>query len=120
MSNNDIEVYFKLYILLYANATVIFAESEAELQLALTAMFLYCKIILWDLEVNPAKTKIAIVSNRKTENSPKFMYNGQELAVGDNFVYLGNMFSYNGRFLKNNQRLFDQAGKAMFAILRKA
>ena len=48
------------------------------------------------------------------------MYNGQELTVDDNFVYLGTMFSYNGRFLKNNQRLFDQARKAMFAILSKS
>ena len=29
------------------------------------------------------------------------------------------MFSYKGRFLKNNQRLFDQAREAMFAILSK-
>ena len=46
LSNDDIEVYFKLYILLYADDTVIFAESEAELQAALNAMFLYCKS--WD------------------------------------------------------------------------
>ena len=118
MSNNDIEVYFKLYILLYADDTVIFAESEAELQLALNAMFLYCKS--WDLNVNPAKAKITIFSNRKTQNSPNFMYNGQELAVDDNFVYLGTMFSYNGRLLKNNHRLFDQAHKVMFAILCKS
>ena len=40
LSNNDIEVYFKLYILLFADDTVIFAESEGELQLALNATFL--------------------------------------------------------------------------------
>ena len=28
------------------------------------------------------------------------MYNGQKLAVDDNFVYLGTMFFYNGQFLK--------------------
>ena len=91
LSNNDIEVYFKLYILLSADDTVIFAESETELQLALNAIFLYCKS--WDLEVNPAKTKITMFSNRKIQNSPKFMHNGQELAVDDNFVYLGTLFS---------------------------
>ena len=58
LSNDDIEVYFKLYILLYADGTVIFAESAEELQAALNAMFLYCKS--WDLEVNPSKTKITI------------------------------------------------------------
>ena len=30
------------------------------------------------------------------------------------------MFSYNGRFLKNNQRLVEQARKAMFSVLRKS
>ena len=47
-------VYFKLYILLYADDTVIFAESDKELQAALNAKFLFCKS--WNLEVNPAKT----------------------------------------------------------------
>ena len=58
LSNDEIEVYFKLYILLYADDTVILAESAVELQSALNAMFLYCKS--WDLEVNPAMTKITI------------------------------------------------------------
>lgn len=118
LSNDEIEVYFKLYILLYADDTVIFAESAEELQAALNAIFLYCKS--WDLEVNPSKTKITIFCNRKTEHVPKFLYNGQELSVDDSFVYLGTMFSYNGHFTKNNQRLFDQARKAMFSVLKKS
>ena len=56
----------------------------------------------------------------KNRQVPKFMYNGQELDVDDSFVYLGTMFSYNGQFSKNNIRLFDQARKAMFAVLRKS
>ena len=59
LSDNDVEVYFKLYILLYADDTVIFAENEHELQAALNAMFLFCKS--WDLEVNPTETKITIL-----------------------------------------------------------
>ena len=89
-----------------------------ELQSALNAMFLYCKS--WDLEVNQAKTKITIFSNRKPSDVPKFMYNGQELDVDDTFVYIGTMFSYNRRFIKNNHRLYDQARKAMFAVLSKS
>ena len=48
------------------------------------------------------------------------MYNGHELDVDDSFVYLGTMFCYNGRFIKNNQRLYDQARKAMFAVMSKS
>ena len=53
-------------------------------------------------------------------NVQKNLYNGQELSVDDNFVYLGTTFSYNGRFTSNNQRLFDQARKAMFSVLKKS
>ena len=55
LSNYVIEVYFKLYILLYTDDSVMFAESEDELQAELNAMFLYCKS--WNLEVNLAKLK---------------------------------------------------------------
>ena len=42
-------------MLLYADDTVLLAESAEELQAALNAMFLYCKT--WNLSVNPTKTK---------------------------------------------------------------
>lgn len=118
LSDEDVEVYFKLYILLYADDTVIFAESGWELQAALNAMFLYCKS--WDLEVNPAKTKVTIFSNRKLQQQLVFTYNGHALEMDEGFVYLGVLFSYNGRFQKHNQRLADCARKAMFAVLRKS
>ena len=38
LRNDEIDVLFKLYILLYADDTVIFAESKVELQSALNAM----------------------------------------------------------------------------------
>ena len=39
--NDDIEVYFKLYLLLYADDTVILVESKEQLQAALNSMYLY-------------------------------------------------------------------------------
>ena len=35
---------FKLYILMYAEDTVILAKSKGELQAALNAMYLYCNL----------------------------------------------------------------------------
>ena len=104
--------------LLYADDTIIFAENEQRLQAALNAMFLYCKS--WDLEVNPAKNKITIFSNKKLNNVPRFKYNGHDLEEEDSFVYLGILFTYNSRFLKNSKRLLDQARKAIFSVLRKS
>ena len=118
LSDDEIEVLFKLYILIYADDTDIFAESKEEWQSALTAMYLYCKS--WGSEVNPTKTKTTIFSNKKFEHNLVFIYNGQALDIEDGFVYLGTLFSYNGRFIKNSQRLADHARKAMFSVLRKS
>ena len=85
-------------MLMFERTSIVRKERKKELQSALNAMFLYCKS--WDLEVNLAKTKITIFSNRKPSDVPKFMYNGQELDVDDSFVYLGTMFSYNGLLSK--------------------
>ena len=68
LSNDKIDVLFKLYILLYADDTVIFAVSKVELQFALNAMYLYCKT--WD--VDPSKTKITIFSKNKFEHNLVF------------------------------------------------
>ena len=89
-SNKDVEVYFKLYILLYADDTIIFAESYKELQAALNALFLYCKSC--DLEVNQTKTKITIFCNIKLQQQPVCIYNGQELEIDDGFVILVHRF----------------------------
>ena len=43
LSDNDVEVYLKLYALLYADDTVIFAEISSEIQRALNAMSEYCR-----------------------------------------------------------------------------
>ena len=42
LSNDNVELFFKLYLLLYADDTVIFAESPEELQIALDTMRSYC------------------------------------------------------------------------------
>ena len=103
-------------LLPYVDDTVYFAESDKEQQAALNAMFLYCKS--WDLEVDPAKTKITLFLIESCSNI--LFSHGQELEIDDGFVYLGTQFSYNGRFQKHNQRLADRARKAMFAVLRKS
>ena len=41
--NDDVEIYFKLYLSLYADDTVILAESQEQLQAAVNSMYLYCQ-----------------------------------------------------------------------------
>ena len=115
--NDDVEVYFKLYLLLYADDTVKLAESQEQLQAALNSMYLYCQT--WKLEVNPAKTKVVIFAKRKVKENPVFVYNGEQIVVVDDFVYLGVTFTHNASFTKHKNQVLEQGRKAMFSVLRK-
>ena len=68
----EFDTFAKLCVLLYADDTVIMAESEVDLQRALDALAEYCN--LWDLTVNLEKTNVVIFSQgRRTAKKP-FMY----------------------------------------------
>lgn len=119
LSNEDVDVYLRIFILLYADDTVILAESQVELQNALYAMYDYCN--LWGLKVNAAKTKVVIFSKCKiNKNRFEFFYDNVKLDIVDDFSYLGAQFKFNGNFSKTKKHLVDQARKAMFAVVTKS
>ena len=57
---DDIVIYLKMYCLLYADDTILLAESTRDLQEALDTLDTYSND--WDLKVNSDKTKIVIFS----------------------------------------------------------
>ena len=118
LSNADIEVFLKLFILLYADDTVVMAESADQLNLALAAVSDYCR--LWDLSVNTAKTKVVIFSRGKVQRHPDFIFGDSTLEVVPDYVYLGTTLNYNGRFNKAIDKQVKQAKRAMFALITKA
>ena len=59
LSNEDL-VFFKLFVLLYADDTVILAENDRDLQMALDSVHEYCT--KYKLTVNINKTKIMTFS----------------------------------------------------------
>ena len=99
--NQDCKVYFKLYLLLYADDTVIFAETAHDLQKALNAMQRYCD--MWHLKINASKTKIVIFSKGKLRNKPEFMLNNDRIDVVDDFDYLGVRYTLTGSLLKTRK-----------------
>lgn len=117
---NDLEeellVYCKLFILFYADDTVILTESAQDLQHALDEFCIYCKY--WKLTVNVKKTKVMIFSKGP---APKcsFMYNSDTLEVVKEYNYLGIIFSRSGSFCKAKKHLCTQSQKAMYGIIRK-
>ena len=117
LSDDDVELFIKLYTLLYADDTIVLAESSEELQKALNAVFDYCKD--WKLTVNTSKTKIVIFSNRKVLNYPAFLFGHDLIEVVDSYVYLGAVFNYNGSFKKAIEKQLQQGKKAFYALLTK-
>ena len=57
LSDDDMELFIKIFVLLYADDTVVLAESPSRLQ-TLNSVYEYCKFC--KLQVNTSKTKIVI------------------------------------------------------------
>jgi hypothetical protein len=56
---SELRVYYKLFVILYADDTVILSESKDGLQKALDIVESYCEI--WKLQGNVNKTKVMIL-----------------------------------------------------------
>ena len=113
----EIDVLLKLFVLLYADDTIILAENPNDLQIALNALSDYCN--RWKLKINIEKTKIIRFSKRKSHNIPEFWLNNEKVKVVDDYVYLGTTFSYNGKFQKAIKKQILQAQRALFSIKAK-
>ena len=85
-----------MFVLLYADDTIIMAESAENLQYALGVFENYCKI--WGLNVNLSKTKIVIFSRRKSRIRRDFKIFEKSIEVHDFYTYLGVVLNYNCSF----------------------
>merc|ERR1739840_92558 len=65
----DLQIYLKLLIIMYADDTVLFANSIENLQRCLNGLKQYCD--KWKLQVNVDKTKIIIFSKKKVKRKNK-------------------------------------------------
>ena len=116
--HEEIGVFMRLYVLLYADDTIILAETAQDLQLSLNRLDEYCN--KWSLKVNISKTKIVIFSRGKVRNYPMFKLGTEVIDVVDDYVYLGVTFNYNGSFRKAIDKQVSQAKRAMCLLLQKA
>ena len=103
-------------IILYADDTVLFSDTESEMQGALDVFQTYCST--WHLTVNFDKTKIVIFSSGKLKQY-NFLLDGLNIEVTNEYKYLGIYFTRGGSFEKAKEHIADQANKAMFSLLKK-
>ena len=115
-NENNLNIYLKLFILLYADDTVLMADNPEQLQREINIFSDYCKI--WKLKVNTEKTKIVIFSKGRLP-AYDFKINNEALEVVKEFNYLGVTFSRGGSFLNTIKNNAKKGTKAMYEILRK-
>jgi hypothetical protein len=115
-TDNDSLCLFKILVLLYADDTVLFAESESNFQKCLDSFHTYCKN--WKLSINYSKTKVIVFGTNRPGNY-SFNINGQAIETVSTYKYLGVLFSSSGSFLSCRKHLVVQANKAMHQILLK-
>ena len=82
----------KLFLLLYADDIILFANDKELLQLSLNILQNYCK--RWKLKVNTQKTKVMVFKKGgRLQYNISFYYDGAELEIVSKFVYLGVTFT---------------------------
>ena len=72
------------------------------------------------LYINLSKTKIVIFGNRGyCKPEEKWFLNGNHFELCNEFMYLGILVYFNGKFLQTQKRLSDQGRKAVFSLFHK-
>ena len=105
----------KLFLLLYADDIVLFANTPDELQHLLDILKDYCARNR--LTVNTSKTKVVIF--RKGGRIPTdltFKYYGDVIEIVSKFSYLGIVFTSGGSCHETQKTLAGQSLKAIFAM----
>ena len=115
--DDEVYIYFQLFILLYADDTVVMSESSNGLQNALNTYNDYCKE--WKLTVNIKKSKVVIFAKGRQARY-SFVLDDQTLDIENEYKYLGVLFSRSGSFFAAKKLLAGQAEKAMYGLIRKS
>ena len=110
---NELHILFELFVIVYADDTVLLSESKEGMQQLLNIFELYFD--LWKLDVNINRTKGMVFSKKKNLNY-SFILQDKQLAVVEKYSYLGIIFKYNGTFFDAKKKLVDQAQRSLYFI----
>ena len=116
VQDEEFMIFLILFVILYADDTIILSDDPKDFQDILTAFHDFCK--LWKLDINTNKTKITIFGDYSRNQRLSFKINGKEIEIVKEFKYLGVLFSKNGRFAQHTKNVSNIACKAMY-LLRK-
>lgn len=118
MDDENLNVFLKIVVILYADDTVVFAHTEHDMISIMNCFQNYCN--LWNLNINFDKTKVLIFGDRSARNRQRFIHMcGHDVEVVDSFKFLGVTFSKNRLFTTAKNNNVQQARKALFSLYRK-
>ena len=104
----------QIYMLLFADDTVLFAESQKDMQALLDKLYQYC--CKWNISVNIDKTKTMVFKSGNRHENVVLRYAGSLLTIVKSFTYLGLTLSSNEKFYRAQKSLAEQATKALFSL----
>ena len=113
---DDLTVFLKIFVLLYADDTIIFGMDEKNFQDNLNLFFEYSEI--WKLDINFSKTEVMIFGTR-SDDKFEFKLGDNVLSICKEFKYLGVVFSKSRSFYKAIKNNLDQARKAMHLLYKR-
>ena len=88
--SENLDIFVKLFLFLYADDTIILSETEADVYYALSILKKYCH--QWKLKVNLHKTIVIIFCKRKSKNQLIFKLCGENLQTEHSYSYLSIIF----------------------------
>ena len=118
LGTHEAEFFINMYILLYADDTLILSESPNELQNALDEVYIYCQ--KWGLTINQTKTEVVIFSRGKVREKQNFKIGRANIKTSSEYCYLGLIFNFNGKLTRAIKDRLTPARKAMFSLNEKA
>ena len=108
--------YISLFLLMYADDTVLLSETAGGLQKMIDTLHTYST--KWNLCVHTENTKIVVFRNSaKLSTKEKWVYNNESIEVVDCFHYLGLIINFNGKFTKTLKIIAPQGEKCMWHIM---
>ena len=116
LPENDVDMFLKIFVLLYADDTVMFGTDEHTFQENLNTFNDYCN--LWKLNINFNKTKVMIFGFRNTDNF-QFYIGENAISICDEYKYLGVIFTKTRSFYKAIKHNVEQAKKHFICFIKE-
>ena len=118
VNTEEIHIFLKILLLLYADDMIIFSDDRDQLQNALNVVDDYCK--KWHLTVTIEKTKLVIVSKGRANRAYRFKFRDVLIEIIKEYKYLGVFLGQSGSYVSAKKHIAEQANKASCIYEKKS